>query len=246
MTNPHEQMPDNPGAPEATDEEYISPDQTETLAEEAAEAEALDSEDPLADPAVDKEIDEAFAEGEGIDREVNRDVDGDGTVSDLELQLAERTEDLQRVSAEYANYRRRTDRERAQIADTAKAKVVAQLLPLIDDLELAKQHGDLAEGPLKAFSDNLRGVLDSQNVQGFGAEGDAFDPEIHEAVQDLSTGDTKVIGTVLRKGYKIGDKLIRNAMVIIADPAEGAGPNSAGSADEAGLAGSPGTDAPTE
>lgn len=200
----------------------------------------------LADPAVDKEIDEAFAEGEGIDREVNRDADGDGTVSDLELQLAERTEDLQRVSAEYANYRRRTDRERAQIADTAKAKVVAQLLPLIDDLELAKQHGDLAEGPLKAFSDNLRGVLDNQSVQGFGTEGDAFDPEIHEAVQDLSTGGAKVIGTVLRKGYKIGDKLIRNAMVIIADPADGAGPDSAGSADEAGPAGSPGTDGPTE
>ena len=93
-------------------------------------------------------------------------------------------------------------------------------------------------------------MLDSQNVQGFGDEGDAFDPEIHEAVQDLSTGDTKVIGTVLRKGYKIGDKLIRNAMVIIADPADGADPadaaGPAGSADEAGPAGSPGTDGPTE
>lgn len=216
MTNPNEQMPDNPGAPESTDEEYISPDQSETLADEAAEADALDGEDPLADPELDAQLDEALAD---VEREVNPDADGDGTVSDLELQLAERTESLQRVSAEYANYRRRTERECAQIADQAKAKVVSQLLPLIDDLERAKEHGDLAEGPLKAFSDNLRGVLASQNVSEFGAEGDVFDPEIHEAVQDLSEGETKVVGTVLRKGYTIGDKLIRNAMVIIADPA---------------------------
>ena len=242
MTNPNEQMPDNPGAPEATDEEYISPDQVENLADEAAESEALDSEDPLSEPLSDAEIADALAEGENLDREVDPDADGDGTVSDIELQLAERTEDLQRVSAEYANYRRRTDRERAQIADHAKAKVVAQLLPLIDDLELAKQHGDLAEGPLKAFSDNLRHVLDNQGVAAFGAEGEQFDPEIHEAVQDLSEGDEKVIGTVLRQGYKIGDRLIRNAMVIIADPkpAGAADPKpagAAGAADPASAAG---------
>lgn len=248
MTNPNpkEQMPDNPGAPEATDEEFISPDQAENRADEAAESEALDSEDPLSEPLSDAELDEdiadALAEGEKLDREVDADADGDGTVSDIELQLAERTEDLQRVSAEYANYRRRTDRERAQIADHAKAKVVAQLLPLIDDLELAKQHGDLAEGPLKAFSDNLRHVLDNQGVAAFGAEGEQFDPEIHEAVQDLSEGDEKVIGTVLRQGYKIGDRLIRNAMVIIADPksagAAGAGDpaRAAGRADSANTA----------
>ncbi|MDK8626653.1 nucleotide exchange factor GrpE [Corynebacterium appendicis] len=221
MTNPNEQMPDNPGAPEATDDEYISPDQSETLAQEAAESEALaaDDADPLSDSEVlDAELADALNDAE---REVNPDADGDGTVSEAELQLAERTEDLQRVSAEYANYRRRTERERSQIANDAKAKVIEELLPLIDDLELARQHGDLADGPLKAFSDNLQAVLQRQKTQAFGAEGDAFDPEIHEAVQDLSQGDEKVIGTVLRKGYRVGDRLIRNAMVIIADPEEG-------------------------
>lgn len=223
MTNPNEQMPDNPGAPQSTDEEYISPDQTETLAQEAAESEALaeDDVDPLSDSEVlDAELADALNDAE---REVNPDADGDGVVSEAELQLAERTEDLQRVSAEYANYRRRTERERSQIANDAKAKVITELLPLIDDLELARQHGDLADGPLKAFSDNLQAVLQRQSTQAFGAEGDPFDPEIHEAVQDLSQGDSKVIGTVLRKGYRVGDRLIRNAMVIIADPDEDAG-----------------------
>lgn len=219
MANPNEQMPDNPGAPEATDDEYISPDQSETLAQEAAESEALAGDDPLSNEEVlDAELADAL---DDVEREVTPDADGDGAVSDVELQLAERTEDLQRVSAEYANYRRRTERERTQIANDAKAKVITELLPLIDDLELARQHGDLADGPLKAFSDNLQAVLQRQKTQAFGEEGEAFDPEIHEAVQDLSQGDEKVIGTVLRKGYRVGDRLIRNAMVIIADPEDG-------------------------
>ena len=220
MTNPqNEQMPDNPGAPEATDEQYVSPDQAETLADEAAESEALAAdEDPLL--SADAELEDA---AEIADAEVNPDADGDGAVSDIELQLAERTESLQRVSAEYANYRRRTERERSQAGDNAKAKFATQLLPLLDDLDLAEQHGDLSEGPLKAFADKFRTIVAGQGIKEFGAEGDRFDPEIHEAVQDLSQGDTKAVGTVLRKGYTIGDRLVRNAMVIIADPAEPAG-----------------------
>jgi len=221
MTNPqNEQMPDNPGAPEATDPEYVSPDQAETLADEAAESEALATdEDPLL--AADAELEDAAKIAEN---EIDPDVDGDGAVSDIELQLAERTESLQRVSAEYANYRRRTERERGELANTAKAKFATQLLPLLDDLDLAEQHGDLEQGPLKAFADKFRTIVAGQGIKEFGAEGDAFNPEIHEAVQDLSQGDTKAVGTVLRKGYMIGDRLVRNAMVIIADPADPAEP----------------------
>lgn len=225
MTNPYnEQMPDDPGAPEATDEQYVSPDQAESLADEAAESEALATdEDPLL--AADADLEDA---ADIADAEVNPDADGDGTVSDIELQLAERTESLQRVSAEYANYRRRTERERSQAGDNAKAKFATQLLPLLDDLDLAEQHGDLSEGPMKAFADKFRAIVNGQGITEFGAEGDEFNPEIHEAVQDLSQGDTKVVGTVLRKGYMIGDRLVRNAMVIIADPAEQAGEPEAG------------------
>ena len=228
MTNPHdEQMPDNPGAPEATDPEYVSPDQAETLADEAAESEALATdEDPLL--AADAELEDAAKIAEN---EIDPDADGDGAVSDIELQLAERTESLQRVSAEYANYRRRTERERGELANTAKAKFATQLLPLLDDLDLAEQHGDLEQGPLKAFADKFRSIVAGQGIKEFGAEGDAFNPEIHEAVQDLSQGDTKAVGTVLRKGYMIGDRLVRNAMVIIADPAEPAEPAGEAEAD---------------
>ena len=191
MTNPNPEMPEDPGAPENTDEEAVTPQEAEAAA-------SIDEE--LSD------IEAAVAEDE--------------SESDVEKQLAERTEDLQRVSAEYANYRRRTERERGQIAEHAKAKFAGELLPLLDDLDLAEQHGDLKEGPLKAFADKLRSVLAGQKVAAFGAEGEAFNPEIHEAVQDLSSGGEQVIGSVLRKGYAVGDKLIRNAMVIIADPAE--------------------------
>ena len=215
MTNPtNSQMPDDPGAPENTDEQYVSPDQAETLADEAAESAALDAdEDPLED-ITDAEIEDALAS------EVNPDADGDGVISETELKLAERTEDLQRVSAEYANYRRRTERERGQIAEQAKARVLSDMLPLLDDLDLAEQHGDLNEGPLKVFADKFRSALGSHKVVAFGEEGEDFAPEIHEAGQDLSEGDTKVLGTVLRRGYRVGDRLVRNAMVIITDPAD--------------------------
>ena len=219
MTNPYnEQMPDDPGAPEATDEQYVSPDQAETLADEAAESEALATdEDPLL--AADADLEGA---AEIADAEVNPDADGDGAVSDIELQLAERTESLQRVSADYANYRRRTERDRQAVIETAKAKVIADFLPVLDDLELADEHGDL-EGPLKAFADKLHSTLEKHELAAFGEEGDAFDPEVHEAVQDLSSGDEQVLGTVLRKGYRVGDRLVRNALVIIADPSDETG-----------------------
>ncbi|KQB83276.1 nucleotide exchange factor GrpE [Corynebacterium oculi] len=137
-----------------------------------------------------------------------------------EPQVEELTEDLQRVTAEYANYRRRSARERQAAVEAARASVVSSLLPIVDDLALAKQHGDLEEGPLKAFAEKFRSTLDSLGVTAFGEPGEAFDPEVHEAVQDSSSGDEKVLGTVLRQGYRLGDRTIRNAMVMIADPGE--------------------------
>ncbi|WP_293770249.1 nucleotide exchange factor GrpE [uncultured Corynebacterium sp.] len=194
--------------------------------------------EPELDPTLEADLAEALADLEGTDgtdgvAEADSDAAGAGEPS-LEDQLAERTEDLQRLNAEYTNYRRRTERERVAVADAAKSKVIVQFLPVLDDLELARQHGDLAEGPLKAISDKLQGILDAQGLEAFGAEGDAFDPEIHEAVQDLSSGGEQMLGTVLRRGYRMGDKLVRTAMVIIADGA-------AGSADGAGAAEDDGT-----
>lgn len=232
----HNGMPDNPGDPEHTDPEATSADRAESAAEEARAAQADGSAEEL-DPTLESDLEEALA-----DVETDLDATEDGSAAEaaaadaasdaeaeasaetpaeptVEEQLAERTEDLQRLNAEYTNYRRRTERERSQVIEAAKAQVLGQFLPILDDLALARQHGDLEDGPLKSISDKLDGVLTAQKVEAFGAEGDAFDPEIHEAVQDLSSGSEQVIGTVLRQGYRVGEKLIRTAMVIIADPA---------------------------
>lgn len=183
---------------------------------EAASAEGFD--DAAFDGAVDAD---AAAQADADEAEAAAGAgDVDDEASRLQSELDERTEDLQRVSAEYANFRRRVDRDRQLDRELAKASIAGELLNLADDLDRAEQHGDLsAEGPLKAFADKFRNTLTTLKINGFGAEGDEFDPAVHEAVQDTSTGDDKVIGAVLRKGYRLDERLIRTAMVVIADPA---------------------------
>ncbi|OFR64554.1 nucleotide exchange factor GrpE [Corynebacterium sp. HMSC078H07] len=215
--------PQDPGNPANTDPEATSADAAEAAAAEAAAA------DGAVDEAAEAQANAATAdtaEAEAAVDDAASDIAeeaaaGDDTAAEdsLEAQLAERTEDLQRLNAEYTNYRRRTERDRQAVIETSKAKVLADFLPILDDLELARQHGDLNEGPLKAIADKLNGVLTANNLSPFGEEGDAFDPEVHEAVQDLSSGDEQVVGTVLRRGYKVGERVVRTAMVIIADPA---------------------------
>ncbi|MCX7542999.1 nucleotide exchange factor GrpE [Corynebacterium sp. P5848] len=212
-------MPDNPGDPAATDPEATSPERAESaVADAEAAADATETSD--AEAAADAELDEALATVAAEEAAEDAEAAAGGE-PDLSAELAERTEDLQRVTAEYANYRRRTERDRQAVIASAKASVVNQLLDVIDDLELAGRHGDLT-GPLKSVNDKLRGVFNRLDVVEFGAEGDEFDPERHEAVQDLSEGDDKVIGTVLRRGFAMGDRLLRTAMVIITDPRESA------------------------
>ena len=216
MTQPNG-MPENPGDPEQTDPEATSADRAEAAAEEASEAQADAIKDETFEAAAEGEV-QVSPEMEAEIEESLEGVDADAEASDVEAQLAERTEDLQRLNAEYTNYRRRTERDRQAVIENTKSQVIAAFLPILDDLDLARQHGDLNEGPLKAIADKLSSTLASQKLEGFGEEGDAFDPEIHEAVQDLSSGGEQVVGTVLRRGYRVGDKLVRNAMVIIADP----------------------------
>lgn len=130
---------------------------------------------------------------------------------------AELTADLQRVSAEFANYRKRTAREVIDARAAGKAFVVGELLVVLDDLDRARSHGDLEAGPLKSVSDKLDGVLKGLGLEPFGAEGDDFDPAIHEAVQHEGDGSDPVVGAVLRQGYQIDGKVIRNAMVAVTD-----------------------------
>lgn len=242
MTN-RDEMPDNPGSPDVTDPEATSAAQAEAAAD-AAEATQRETGQPsggagaegLADDvAVEPEVDEveqpvSTPEGEAEGAAARDAVADEAAEAEsaeeaetpeqaLQRELDERTDDLKRLNAEYTNYRRRSDRERQSVSESAKASVLSSLLPILDDLELAKQHGDLEEGSaLEKFGSKFRETLKGQNLVTFGEPGEAFDPEIHEAVQDLSSGGEQVVGTVLRKGYKVGDRLVRNAMVIISDP----------------------------
>ncbi len=130
---------------------------------------------------------------------------------------AELLADLQRVQADFANYRKRALRDQQLIADRAKAAVITQLLGVLDDLDRARSHGDLDSGPLKAVADKLVTALEGLGLSGFGAEGDEFDPALHEAVQHEGDGTHPVVGTVMRRGYKVGDQVVRHAMVGVVD-----------------------------
>ena len=215
----------NPGDPGSTDEEAIAQDFANIDADEAAEALIDEASEEGSAAAEAAEADAVAAEAEQSASDQALDAEeaamGNGATADpqeaLTKELAERTEDLQRVTAEYTNYRRRVERDRASVIAGAKADVASQLLPILDDLALAESHGDLT-GPLKAMADKLQSIMNSVQVEAFGAEGDEFDPELHEAVQDTSTGDEKVVGTVLRKGYRMPGRVLRNAMIILADP----------------------------
>jgi molecular chaperone GrpE len=129
------------------------------------------------------------------------------------------------VQADFANYRRRSLRDQQVAADRAKVSVITQLLPVIDDLDRARSHGDLEAGPLKSVADKLATALEGLGLSGFGAEGDDFDPALHEAVQHEGDGTHPVVGTVMRRGYKVGDLVVRHAMVGVVDTVPDAGDN---------------------
>ncbi|TFV92285.1 nucleotide exchange factor GrpE [Blastococcus sp. CT_GayMR20] len=152
---------------------------------------------------------------------------------DLESQLAERTDDLQRVTAEYANYRRRVDRDRSLVVDQAAERFALQLFPIVDDIERARDHGDLT-GAFKVVADRVLGLLDGLGVESFGTAGDPFDPALHEAVIHDTSSEVSVptATTVLRQGFRRGDRVLRTAMVGVTDPEHPAAPEAQPATDE--------------
>ncbi|MBN9098831.1 MULTISPECIES: nucleotide exchange factor GrpE [unclassified Pseudonocardia] len=151
---------------------------------------------------------------------------GDPRVDALTAEVAERTADLQRVSAEYANYRRRVDRDRESVLVGARVSFVSELLTVLDDLDRAESHGDLT-GAFKAVADKVTSVVQKLGLESFGLEGEPFDPSVHEAVQhdtsEASGSTVAVLSAVLRRGYRIGDRVLRPAMVTVVDRADAPG-----------------------
>ena len=176
--------------------------------------------DPAGQPAGSGPADDAGSGAEVLDGQVLDAADtaeGAGGESDHDARIAELTNDLQRKHAEFLNFRKRTLRDIEDAKSNAKGAVLAAMLDVLDDLDRARAHGDLEEGPLRAFSDKLVGALTGQGLTAFGEVGDGFDPELHEAVQHSGDGDVPVISAVLRRGYRAGDRVLRTAMVVVED-----------------------------
>ncbi|HEY7718473.1 MAG TPA: nucleotide exchange factor GrpE [Pedococcus sp.] len=136
---------------------------------------------------------------------------------------AERLLDLQRLQAEYVNYKRRVDRDRAVVQERAVQDVLETLLPVLDDIHAAREHGDLQSGPFSSIADKLEQTLTKFGLTRFGEAGEAFDPMRHEALMhtqaELPEGaDVTTVVTVLQPGYRAGDQVIRPARVAVADP----------------------------
>ena len=156
-------------------------------------------------------------------------VDGDtadGSPSNPDAALAaERLNDLQRLNAEYVNYKRRVDRDRPLIQERAIADVIEALLPVLDDIQGARDHGDLTDGPFAAIADKLENSLSRFGFQRYGSVGEPFDPEQHEALMHLADADlpadatTTTVVQVLQPGYRAGNRVLRPARVAVADPA---------------------------
>jgi len=161
----------------------------------------------------------AAGEAEASTELSDADVNTQAELLDLRTQVTDRTTDLQRLSAEYANYRKRVERDRVLVGEIAAGRVIEALLPVLDDIERAGQHGDLT-GAFKAVAEKLVTSLESFGLQSFGQPGDPFDPAVHEAVMhDQSDEVSEPTATsVMRKGYRQGERLLRPAMVGVSDP----------------------------
>ncbi|KGN34181.1 heat-shock protein [Knoellia sinensis KCTC 19936] len=159
---------------------------------------------------------------------VDADVAGEGGAEHPDTALAaQRLDDLQRLNAEYVNYKRRVDRDRAAVQERAVRDVLETLLPVLDDIQLAREHGDLTDGPFAAIADKLEGTLGKFGLDRFGAVGEVFDPMQHEALMHAawdasnpelpSDATATTVVQVLQPGYRSGDQVLRPARVAVAD-----------------------------
>lgn len=183
-----------------------APDQPESFDEPGAPDEPVEPATP-AEPA----------EGEAI--EVGDVVEDDAVA--IETQLAERTADLQRLQAEFLNYKRRVDRDRELIRENATYAALAPITEVLDTIDRAREHGPLDDG-LKAVAEQLERTVAGLGLIKFGVAGDAFDPNVHEALSHIGEDPEVSVTTckvIAKSGYKIGDRVVRAAQVLVVDPA---------------------------
>lgn len=204
----------SPAGDEEIIEAEVVDDGTPAAGGDAQDAEAETGEEASgdADPAVDDG--DALAQAEAI-------LEEEGSKSEAEVLAEERLVDLQRLQAEYVNYRRRVERDRDVARETAVISVLNSLLPVLDDIEAARQHGDLEEGsPFASISKKLDSILGQHGLVRYGEVGAEFDPNVHEALLQQPSPEVEVetVSHVLRAGYRSGDRILRAAQVGVAVP----------------------------
>ena len=189
---------------------------------------------PRADrPGADRAgADRADADRAGADRadEAARSAD----LQAAEQQLAERTADLQRVTAEYANYRKRVERDRAAVREQAVANVLSGLVPVLDDIGRAREHEELVGG-FKSVAESLEAAVTKLGLESFGEDGEPFDPKVHEALMHSYSPDVTepTCIKILQPGYRVGERILRPARVEVAEPGEAETPDEPDGPDEA-------------
>jgi molecular chaperone GrpE len=165
---------------------------------------------------------------------------GDDPVAAVTAQLAERTADVQRVQAEYANYRKRVERDRVAVREQALANVLSQLLPTLDNIDRAREHDELSGG-FKSVAESIEAAAAKLGLVRYGEPGEPFDPNVHEALMHSYSSEVSepTCVQILQPGYKVGERILRPARAAVAEPASGVGaePGGIGGQSPAGRAG---------
>ena len=176
--------------------------------------------------------DDSAAAEEAVLKAAEEAVAGGDELATAKRELAERTGDLQRLQAEYQNYRKRVERDRLTVREIAVSNILEALIPVLDDIGRAREHGEVTGG-FKSVSDSLETVVAKLGLQQFGKEGEPFDPTLHEALMHSYSSDVTedTCVQILQPGYRIGERVIRPAMVAVAEPQPGTQTTAAADAD---------------
>lgn len=165
-------------------------------------------------------IDNLLEEGGPLEPQDVAEVEGNDPLAVAERQLEERTSDLQRLQAEFLNYKRRVDRDRDLVRENAVFAVLTPMLDVLDNIDRARDAGEL-DGGFKGVAEQLTRIVEGLGLTRFGEPGDPFDPLLHEALSHVGTDPEVAVPTcqhIAKAGYKIGDRVVRAAQVLVVDP----------------------------
>lgn len=202
-----------------TEEQSRLEDQAQPSAgPDSGSVDGAEVEESLGDTAAAAETVHEGAEGsEGAE---GAEGNADSEAEDVQSKIDELTGDLQRLQAEYVNYRKRVDRDRELVAQNATYKVLAPIVDVLDTIDRAREHGEV-EGGFKAVADQLERIVSGLGLTKFGEPGEPFDPQLHEALSHLGSDPEVQVTTVkviAKAGYRIGDRVVRAAQVLVVDP----------------------------